>query len=250
MPLNIKIENFEGPFDLLLHLIKKNKMDIYDVKIHEITYQYLEYIHRIREMDLEVTSEFIVMAASLLEIKSKTLLPKQPAQEENEDEDPRKQLIEKLIEYNKFKSAAEFLKNREIKTGKCFSKKPEIIVKKTESLKPQDFLKGMTMLKLYNIYSKLINTYIDKINVDNKIEREIPKDKFKIEDKMNYIKSNVDFGQTIQFSNILNKCSFKIEKVVTFIALLELIRLGIVSAIQNENFNEIYIERLILNESN
>lgn len=224
-------------------------MDIYDVKIHEITYQYLEYIHRIREMDLEVTSEFIVMAASLLEIKSKMLLPKQQVQDEDDGEDPRKELIEKLVEYNKFKSVAELLKNKEIKTGKCFGKKPEIIVKKMENLKPKDFLKGMTMLKLYNIYSKLINTYMEKINVENRINREIPKDKFKIEDKMEYIKSSVDFGQTFKFSNILNKCSFKIEKIVTFIALLELTRLGVVSVIQSGSFNEIYVERLILNEA-
>src|SRR3712207_4469850 len=110
MSLNIKIENFEGPFDLLLHLIKKNEMDIYDIKIYEITTQYLNYINNMKELDLEVTSEFIVIAATLLEIKSKMLLPKQVVEENEEDaEDPRQELINKLLEYKKFKQVADYL---------------------------------------------------------------------------------------------------------------------------------------------
>lgn len=250
MLLNIKIENFEGPFDLLLHLIRKNKMDVYDVKIHDITNQYLEYIHTIKQLDLELTSEFIVMASTLLEIKSKMLLPKQSidTEDEKESEDPRKELVKKLVEYKKFKSAAEFLKKMEKKVGRNFNKKPEIIVRNKEDLKPEEFLKGLTMMKLYNIYSKLMDIYMEKTNRENKFGGKISRDKFKIEDKMKYIIDNINIGQSLAFSNILKKCSYKIEKAVTFVALLELIKIGTVKVVQRENFKEIYVERLEEND--
>jgi segregation and condensation protein A len=134
MALSIKIENFEGPFDLLLHLIKKSKMSIYDIKLNEITKQYLEYLRDMKEMDLEITSEFIVIASTLLEIKSRELLPKPPKEEEEEldENDIKRQLIGKLIEYKKFKIAASFFREREINTGITFSKKPEIIEDKKQ----------------------------------------------------------------------------------------------------------------------
>lgn len=113
MSISIKIENFEGPFDLLLYLIKKNKMEIYDIKIHDITTQYLDYINNMKEMDLDITSEFIVIAATLLEIKSKMLLPKENIDNEDTEEDPRKYLMDKLIEYKKFKKVADWLKEKE-----------------------------------------------------------------------------------------------------------------------------------------
>ena len=120
---NIKISdlNFEGPFDLLLHLIKKNEMDIYDIKIYHITNEYLNYLNQMKEIDLEITSEFIVMASTLLEIKSKMLLPK--TNEKNEEEgDPRVLLVEKLLEYKRFKAVAAFFKDRMGDTGFLFSK--------------------------------------------------------------------------------------------------------------------------------
>lgn len=251
MSLNIKIKNFEGPFDLLLHLIKKNKMDIYDIKIYEITNQYLEYIHTMEDMDLEITSEFIVIAATLIEIKSKLLLPK-PKNDENavdiDDQDPRKELIDKLIQYRKFKSAAMFFKDRELGTGRMFSKKPEIIEEKKKSLEPRDFLKGVNMLQLYELYNKLITVYSNKINTSNVINKEISVDKFKIEDKMDYLRENIEIGKKIPFSAISNRCSSRIEVVVTFLALLELMKLRFITVVQEQNFNEIYVERISENE--
>jgi len=251
MSLNIKIKNFEGPFDLLLHLIKKNKMDIYDIKIYEITNQYLEYIHAMEDMDLEITSEFIVIAATLIEIKSKLLLPK-PKNDENavdlDEQDPRKELIDKLIQYRKFKSASLFLKDREQGTGRMFSKKPEIIEEKKKSLEPRDFLKGVTMLQLYELYNKLIILYGSKLNTSNVINKEISVDKYKIEDKMDYLRNSIVVGRKTPFSAIANKCSSKIEIVVTFLALLELMKLRYVTVVQENNFNVIYIERISGNE--
>ncbi|KGM94113.1 segregation and condensation protein A [Clostridium novyi A str. 4552] len=242
MSLNIKIENFEGPFDLLLHLIKKNEMDIYDIKIYEITTQYLNYINNMKELDLEVTSEFIVIAATLLEIKSKMLLPKQIVEEnEEEEEDPRQELINKLLEYKKFKQVADYLMNREATVGFMYSKKPEIIedIHKDDNV---DILKDVTILKLFNIYNDLINTYKNKMNTESAIPKEIVLDKFKIEDKMVEISEKLKNGSTIGFSKLVNSCEDKIEAIVTFLALLELIKLRVISAIQESNFQEIYLE--------
>jgi segregation and condensation protein A len=189
MTLEIKIENFEGPFDLLLHLIKKNEMDIYDIKIFDITNQYLQYIEQMKVMDLDITSEFVVYAATLLEIKSRMLLPKTITDEVSADleNDPRKDLVFKLIEYKKFKQIAYYFKELEEKTGTVFTKKPEIIEDNSQTADTLDILKEMSILKLYNLYNELINRYNNKINKDTTLQREIPVDVYKIEDKMSYL---------------------------------------------------------------
>jgi segregation and condensation protein A len=249
MPLNIKVSNFEGPFDLLLHLIKKNEMDIYNISIYEITNQYLQYLKEFKEMDLEITSEFIVVAATLLEIKSKMLLPKDKTKEiENEEVDPRKQLIEKLIEYRKFKHAAEFLRMKKNETGLIFYKKPEVIEDNREKQFKEDLFKGITMLDLYNLYNELINRYRNKLNTENIIQTQIPLDRYKVEDKMEEIKSIMNNNSRISFSFIINQCSAKLEIVVTFLALLELIKIRTVKVVQEDNFNDIHIERILSNE--
>lgn len=129
----IKINDFEGPFDLLLHLIKKNQMSIYNVKIFEITNQYLKYLSDMKEMDLEITSEFIVVAATLIEIKSKYLLPK-PKKQDEDEEDEEIKLIEKLIVYRKIKGVSSFFKERYLNAGEVYGKKPEIIEEKKRLL--------------------------------------------------------------------------------------------------------------------
>lgn len=248
MSLNIKMDNFEGPFDLLLHLIKKNKMDIYDIKIHYITNQYLDYIHTMNEMDLEVTSEFIVIAATLIEIKSKTLLPKANNDEvaaDLEEKDVEKELLDKLVQYKKFKLAAKFLSERQVQTGKMYSKKPEIIEEsKKKDVDPLNFLKNVTIIELFEIYNKLMNNYKEKMNTNNIIDKEIPADKFKIEDKILYIVKNLKAEQRTCFSDITKNCSSKIETIVTFLALLELIKLKYILVTQENNFKEIYVKRV------
>ncbi|MDP4144821.1 MAG: segregation/condensation protein A [Bacillota bacterium] len=251
MSLNIKIENFEGPFDLLLHLIKKNEMDIYDIKIYEITSQYLEYIDTMKEMDLEVTSEFIVIAATLLEIKSKILLPKSKDSENDDNLDPRKELVDKLLEYKRYKLAAELLKEKEIDAGVIFTKKPEIIDDYlSEEIDNSSLLKGISILDLYNIYEKLITRFNSKINTSNVISREIPVDSYKIEDKMDFLRSEILKNNHMRFSELIFSCANKIELVVTFLALLELIKLRQISVTQEDNFNEIYIEGVNVDEEN
>ncbi|WP_163195437.1 segregation/condensation protein A [Clostridium thermarum] len=249
MEYNIKISNlnFEGPFDLLLHLIKKNEMDIYNIKIYEVTNEYMEYIKRMKEIDLEITSEFIVMAATLIEIKSKMLLPKLNEKEEDEV-DPRKQLVEKLVEYKKFKAVAGFLKSRIKDTGYLFSKKPEIIDDKSKQANNEDILKNVTMLDLYNLYNELLNRYRNKLNENNTLQNHIPMDKFKIEDKMVELSTRLKKGNKYIFKEIISSYKSKIEVVVVFLALLELIRIKNVRVYQEDNFKDIYIERVDTDE--
>lgn len=245
MSLSIKITNFEGPFDLLLHLIKKNEMDIYNIRILEITNQYLEYLNELKQMDLDITSEFIVIAATLIELKSKLLLPKPKVEEAEEDEkDATQELIYKLIQYKKFKAAAEFLLERERETGIMFSKKPEIIEEKSEAKQSTaDLLKNVTMLDLYNLYNELINNYLNKQNPEATIEDKIKIETYKIEDKMEEIKDIIRQNSKFNFTSMVKSYNSKTEVIVTFLALLELIKLKDVKVIQQGNFKEIFVER-------
>lgn len=242
MSINIKIENFEGPFDLLLHLIKKNEMDIYNVKLSYITNQYMEYLNSMKELDLEITSEFIVISATLLEIKSKELLPKNEEKETEEVEISKEELLSKLIEYKKFKEVAEFLKEKENKSeGVVYSKKPEII-EDDKSVDLKELLKKTSLIALYELYNKLLLLYYNKKN-DNSIPKQISIDKFRIEDKMEHLEMYFKHRLQSTFSQIIYNCESKIEVIVTFLAMLELIRLKKVKVLQEHNFTEIYMER-------
>lgn len=238
----VKVANFEGPFDLLLHLIKKNEMDIYNVEIYKITNQYLKYLDEMKIMDLEITSEFIVVAATLIEIKSKKLLPNIKVSEENE-EDIEKNLMERLIEYKKIKGAALFFREKYINSGDIYTKKPEIIEEIKSDKKEEDIFKNITLLDLYNIYNKLIENFLMKQNKENIIQRKIYIDKYKIEDKMDELLRNIQNERIVKFRDIISESECKLEAVVTFLALLELIKLRMIKAYQNDNFDDILIER-------
>lgn len=246
MSIDIKITNFEGPFDLLLHLIKKNEMDIYNIRILEITNQYLQYLKEMKEMDLDITSEFVVIAATLIEIKSRFLLPKPKVENEEDDEkDVAKELIDKLLLYKKFKAASEFFMERERNAGIMFTKKPEIIEQKEDKkCTAADLLKDLTMLDLYNIFNELMNNYLSKINPEATIEDKIKIETYKIEDKMEEIKSIISGNSRLHFTKVIASYKSKTEVIVTFLALLELIKLKDVRVIQEGNFKDIYIERV------
>jgi len=250
MPLNIKLENFEGPFDLLLHLIKKNKMDIYDVRIHDITAQYLEYIRAMEEMDLEVTSEFIVIAATLIEIKSRLLLPKSPGAENAEDSEAEtaETLLSKLAEYKRFKTASEYLKGRFESTGAMYSKKAEIIEVKKKEVNPEDYLSKVTMTDLFNLYFNVISLQDDKMNQNSTFKKEIPIEKYKVEEKMEQILSEINIQKRMKFSFFISECSSKNEAVTVFLALLELIKLRNLKVFQESSFSDIYIQEEIQDE--
>lgn len=241
----VKVADFEGPFDLLLHLIKKNKMNIYNIEIYKVTNQYLEYLNTRKVMDLEITSEFIVVAATLIEIKSKNLLPKVKVDEEEEsEEDIEKRLMERLIEYKKIKNVSEFFKNKYINAGEVFSKKSEIIEEiKPEKIDNDDIFKNLTLLDLYNIYNKILETYREKQNKVNVVQKKIYVDKYKVEDKMEELLERFNSSEVIEFNNLMKESTCKLETVVTFLALLELIKIRTIQVFQDESFSNILIKR-------
>lgn len=240
---SIKIKDFEGPFDLLLHLIKKNQMDIYNVEISKITNQYLKYIDDMKFMDLEITSEFIVVAATLIEIKSKHLLPKIKKDEDEDEEDQEKNLIEKLILYKKIKRVAEFFKDRYVSSGELYTKKPEIIEEINLPNNNEDIFKNLTLLELYNMYNNLLEIYNNKQNKANVIQKRIYVDKYKIEDKLEYLLGLIENNEVSKFSEIIDKCECKLECIVSFLALLEMVKLKKVRVYQSDSFDNILIER-------
>ena len=240
----IKVADFEGPFDLLLHLIKKNKMDIYNVEIYKVTNQYLEYLNTRKVMDLEITSEFIVVAATLIEIKSKNLLPKVKVEEEENEEDIEIKLMERLIEYKRFKAVSEFFNDKYVSSGEVFSKKPEVIEEiKPEKVDNDDIFKNITLLDLYNIYNKILENYREKQNKVNVVQKKIYVDKYKVEDKMEELLKKINSVEVIEFNNLMKESSCKLETVVIFLALLEFIKIRTIQVFQDEKFSNILIKR-------
>ncbi|SNX55399.1 segregation/condensation protein A [Thermoanaerobacterium sp. RBIITD] len=231
---NIKIETFEGPFDLLFHLIEKNEIDIRDIPIAKVLDQYMEYLNTMQELDLDVTTEFILMAATLLEIKSSMLLPKVQAdgrQMEMEEADPREELVERLLEYKKYKMFANELKKLNLYGMRFFREIPDIkYIDKSLSLK-------YTASDLKSAYLKITN----KLN-NNIMPIKYAKDKFTVEDKIKQFIDKLVLRPFIKFSEFIRNCQ-KIEKVVSFMALLELVKLNKIIAEQNKIFGDIIIKR-------
>lgn len=238
----VSMANFEGPFDLLLHLIKKNEMDIYNIQIQELTNQYLKILEEMKEMDLEITSEFIVIAATLIEIKSKKLLPKAKVEEESE-EDIERNLIEKILEYKKFKAVSSFFKDKYISTGDVYEKKPETIEEDKSLVNNDDIFKNTTLIDIYNLYNALLENYSNKQNKENVIQRKIYVDKYKVEDKMQDVLDMFKNEKVIAFNDMIMQCECKMETVVTFLALLELIKLKMIKVFQDNSFDDILIKR-------
>lgn len=240
---NIKINRFDGPFDLLLHLLKQNKMDIYDIKIYDITKQYLDYINTMKEFDMEVASEFIVVAATLLEIKSRSMLPKPKVENNGEDDDPRKDLVEKLLEYKLYKEAALYFEEKSLYNGTTFTKQPEV-VEVLKDNKDLDIIKDKSIIDLYKLYTELMERYKQKINTTTVAEKKIMSDEYTVEDKCEFIVRRISRKKKFYFKELAEECECKMEIIVTFLALLELIKLKDVIIVQNENFDKIYIERV------
>ena len=173
------------------------------------------------------------------------MLPKNKEENSKEEEnDVEKELLNKLIEYRKYKVIAENLKMLEQGAGIMFSKKPEIIEEDNKNIKETDFLKNVTMLDLYNLYNNLMQQYINKMNIDNIINKKILVDEYKIEDKMEELKETLDLFGKVYFTKLIYGYSSKIEVIVTFLALLELIKIRSVRVIQESNFKDIYLERV------
>ena len=242
MGIPVKLQVFEGPLDLLLHLIEKNKIDIYDIPIVEITNQYMEYIRNMQKEDLNIMSEFLVMAATLLKIKSKMLLP-QP--EKEEEEDPREELVRRLTEYKMYKYAAEELKDLSVDAQKVFFKPetvPEEIKYYEEPIRPEEIVGDITLEKLNQIFRMVMRRKKDREDPVRSHFGKIQKEKYKVEDRMDDIRRQIRGLKKINFRTLLDIQPVKEMVIVTFLAVLELMKVGEIKVNQEHNFAEIYLD--------
>lgn len=226
-----KLDNFEGPLDLLLHLIKEAKIEIKDIFVSQVTEQFLEYINGVSSLDVDKASEYLNMAATLLEIKSKSLLPKIEIIDENED--PEQALIRQLEEYKLFKEASEKLKEKE--NVSRFYKEPDKTVGEIKIVYSDFNLDG-----LINAFSKLLMRVDDKTRKDN-VLKEIPKEIFTVKDKVDQIRTVLLERKSVSFFEMFSSHYTKTELITTFQALLELLKLQYVSVEQNGVFEDITI---------
>jgi segregation and condensation protein A len=229
--VTVKLARFEGPLDLLLHLIKRDEIDIYDIPIAHITQQYLAYIELMRALDLEIAGEFLVMAATLMRIKAKMLLPLPAVGEEEDEGDPREELVQRLIEYRQFKEAAETLKLREGERRLLFERG---MVPGEDDAGPLP-LAPATLFDLLDALNRVMS------RVAEQPVYEVQGELYDVEDKMSLIARTVAELGSVSFTDLLLKCRARSEMIVTFIALLELIKLGQVTVIQSQNFADIML---------
>lgn len=236
---NLKLQNFEGPFDLLFHLIEKNKIDIYDIPINDITDQYMDYLFAMREMDMEIASEFLVMAATLLHIKSKMLLPKINRVEED-DEDPREELILRLLEYKKYKEYSTKLMGQEKSwEGACY-KMPEFM-----GIRQEPEFMEMSPTLLGSVYLKLLNTYKEKMNNNaGKMKSILKREQVTLKSKIREIIGIIIKNSRFVFSEIFSlKRRSKTEVVTGFLAILELAKLRKLKIEQKTKFSDIIVSK-------
>ena len=243
MEYKIILESFEGPMDLLLHLIDNAKIHIYDISINDITEQYIDYITKMEELDLEVTSEFLVMAATLLEIKSKLLLPKAKEEDnsqqlEMEELDPRLELIKRLVEYKRYKHASKELGDFERVQSKVYYKPKEDLsyfIEYDNELEEMDLHELVKALNNLIIKKEKNNSYID-IN-------EIQKEEYTLDECMGKIKEELKEKETINFQHLFDEEASRQLIVVTFLSVLELIRMKYITIYQEESFSDIIIKK-------
>lgn len=230
----VRLDIFEGPLDLLLYLIKRDEIDIYDISLERITKQYLEYLQAFKELNIEIAGEFVVMAANLIYWKSRSLLPvdQQPPEEDVDEDDPRWELIRQLIEYKKFKEAAEQLQVRQLEQEKIFSR----IAAPTTLTSAPLRLGEVGIFQLINAFQVVLKRAENRENLT-----EIFGENFTVSDKIDQILQRVAAGTSVRFSELFATAASRVEIVVTFLALLELIRLKQVRAMQNDPFAEIEI---------
>lgn len=239
MALEVKLEAFEGPLDLLLHLIEKNKIDIYDIPIVEITEQYLEYIRQMEAEDMNVMSEFLVMAATLLDIKCRMLLPPE-VNEEGEEEDPRAELVQKLLEYKMYKYMSFELKDMQSSAGRNFYK-PETMPEEVAAFKPpvdyEELIGDVTLTRLHTIFKGVMKRQEDKVDQVRSSFGKIEKDEVNIDEKAVYVETFIRNHKKFSFRELLEKQHSKMEVIVTFLVVLELMKVGKIT-VEQESIGE------------
>ena len=242
----LKLDNFEGPFDLLFHLFEKNQVDIYDIPINVITDQYLDYLYTMQSLDLEVASEFLVMASTLLHIKSKMLLPVDKKEKKEEELDPREELVKRLLEYRRYKEFTGELKEREKKWEMTAFRLPEAldipVVEEVLEIDPQVLRKQ---------YLDILDRNRKKINIRAKnITKLIEHEKVSLKSKMREVLKQLLFKASFKFSELFSlKIKSKTEVVTGFMAILELAKMKKVTIVQNKQFSDIDVISNSENES-
>ena len=251
MELKVKLEVFEGPLDLLLHLLDKNKVSIYDIPIVEITNQYLDYIREMQRQDLNIMSEFLVMAATLLEIKSKWLLPKEESEEE-EEIDPRAELMEQLLQYKLFKYMSQELKDRQIDAGRRLFKNPSIPEEVRSYEEPLDLdklLDGLTLAKLQKVFDAVMKRNANKLDPVRSRFSTIRREPISLEQKVRSVLSYAREHRHFKFSDVLERESDRLEIVVAFLAVLELMKMGRIHLVQEKLFDEMQLDTVDVDET-
>ncbi len=235
-PYQVRLEIFEGPLDLLLYLIRQEELDIYDIPIARITQQYLEYIEIMKALDIDLAGEYLVMAATLLKIKSKLLLPHHQ-EIEGEIEDPRKDLVLQLLEYKKFKEAASRLEDRE-EVQRLMFPRPKGAIEKQEQADAEPPVPEVGLLELLTAFRQVVER-IDKVRLYEIVGEDIT-----IEERIDFILKQIKENEQMKFSDLFANEQRKLVMVVTFFALLELMRLGRIKITQEKLFGEIIIHKI------
>ena len=246
LEINVKLQAFEGPLDLLLHLIDKNKVDIYDIPIVEITDEYMEYVRAMDNSDLDVMSEFLLMATTLLDIKSRMLLPREEKEEEDvEEEDPRAELVQQLLEYKMARQLSMELKDRQMTAAQVLFRTKKILpdeVKDYEAPVDYDELRGdMTLPKLHEIFKAMLMRQEDRIDPIRSRYGNIEKDEIDMDAKTLFVKAFAMEHKTFSFRKLLEKQRSRAELIVTFLIVLELMKSGDISVFQETIDDDILI---------
>jgi len=237
MPYKIKLEIFEGPLDLLLYLVKKDHLNIYDIPIAKVTEQYLEYLNLMQLLDLNIAGEFLLMAATLMQIKSKMLLPASETPAEEVEEDPRAELIKRLLEYEKFKQVAENLREREASQQDVFKRpKTEEPLENLPADKNEVWFEA-SIFDLINAFSQALK------DVPKEVFYEVIKDQYTVEQKVHDILHLLLIQAEVKLSSLFSTTKTKLETVVVFLAILELAKMQEIIAHQDAAFGEIVISR-------
>lgn len=243
MGIPVKLEVFEGPLDLLLHLIDKNKVDIYDIPIVEITNQYMDYIRQMQEKDLNIMSEFLLMAATLLDIKCRMLLPAE-VNEEGEEEDPRAELVEQLLQYKMYKYMSFELRDRQMDGERLMFKEatvPDEVKEYEVPVNMDELLDGVTLARLNSIFKDIMKKQQDKIDTRHSTFGKIEKEEVTVEDKLEYLNKYITSHKKFSFRDLLKKQKSKTQLVVTFLAILEMMKMGTIWVEQENTFDDIII---------
>lgn len=236
LPYQVRIENFEGPLDLLLHLIKKNEINIYDIPVAMIAQQYLHYLEAMEELNLNVAGDFLVMAATLLQIKSKMLLPAdEKADEDEEGPDPREELVRRLLEYKAFKEAARQLDDQEKVWREVFWREQAPLVEEVEEDLP---LENVSLFDLVDALKEVLER-----NPSSRLIEIVP-DNLTVRERMNLILETLEGKDSVSFAALFEGSSHRMVVVVTFLALLELMKLRVARVFQAETFGPILVSRM------